>query len=169
MSEDPRDDPGVAACVAAVKRALAVLPEGACTLETDVIIPGGSRNLRARTMLGVTITPARVDAAALFLVVDEAGVAVLTGTGALRNRTELISRRRAGSTEPTYDEQLGAIVAAVIAGRIEDVVVLGRGDRPIRQTTAITLADGTVRSETNIRRPFSRERRRARTAYAAYV
>jgi hypothetical protein len=169
MNASPQDDPGVAACVAAVERAIAGLPAGACTVETDVISPGGSRNLRARAMLGVTITPAREGAAALFLVIDEAGVAVLTGTGALRNRTELPARRRAGSTAPTYDAELGAIVEAVVAGRIEDVVILGRRARKLRQTTEITLGDGTMVRSTSRRRPFSRARRRDRTAYAAYA
>src|SRR4051794_15179478 len=91
MGSDVLGDPTVAACAEAVERALAGVPQGACTLVTEVLAPRPRRGprIRSQDMLELTVTPAREDAAPVFILLSPGWVAVLTGRDELRNRFEL--------------------------------------------------------------------------------
>jgi hypothetical protein len=166
VAPDVRSDPVVAACAAAVSRALEGLPAGACAIESDVIAPPPRRvpRMRSQDMLGITVTPAREDAAPVFIVLSPDWVAVLAGRGDPRTRIELGT----GIGAPAQAERLGAIVTAIAAGRIEDVLVTRRSGRAIRRTTEIELADGTRVRETSGRVPVGPGLRRERTSYHPY-
>ena len=169
MASGIRSDAVVAACAAAVERALAALPEGACAVATDVVQPRPKRGARARSqpMLEISVTPAREDAAAILILLSPGWAAVLVGSGEPRARVELGSGF-GGFVDAT---RLEAIVAAIVAGRVEDVVVMSRDGRPLRRTTAVELADGTRIGE-RAARPrlgLGLGRRRERLAYRPYA
>jgi hypothetical protein len=167
MASDIRSDAVVAACAAAVERALAALPEGACQVATEVVEPRPKRGARVRSqpMLGITVTPARGDAAAIFILLSPGWAAVLIGSGEPRARIELGS----GFSGFVDAARLEAIVAAIAAGRAEDVLVTSRDGRPLRRMTAVELADGTRIGERRARPRLGLGRRRERVAYRPYA
>jgi hypothetical protein len=167
MASDIRSDAVVAACAAAVERALAALPEDACQIATEVVAPRPKRGARVRSqpMLGITVTPARGDAAALFILLSPGWAAVVIGSGEPPARIELGS----GFGGFVDASRLEAIVAAIAAGRVEDVVVTSRDGRPLRRTTAVELADGTRIGERRERARLGLGRRRERVAYRPYA
>jgi hypothetical protein len=167
VGSDVLSDPVVSACSAAVERALAELPEGACDMQSEVLAPRPRRGprIRAQEMLEITITPRREGAAGVLILLSPGWVAVLAGSGELRNRFELGS----GFGGAPAAQRLEAMVAAIAAGRIEDALVTSRAGRTLRRATEIELGDGTRLRATTGRRPLRLGLRHERSAYLPYA
>jgi hypothetical protein len=147
-----------------VERIVEELPEHACTLEVSVIEPGGSGQATADQMLGLTITPARSDAAAIFILLSPGGApTILTGSGALRNLIEFLR------SDAPFEDELGAIVEAIAAGLIEEDVLLSRANRVIRHRTEVTLANGRKIVTTRVRHLWGSRARHERTTHRPYA
>jgi hypothetical protein len=159
-----RDDTGVGLCAAAVRSILDALPEDSYTLEEEIVRPRNRRGKPADELLSITITPAREDAAAILILLPVGGDAYLvTGSGERRNRYEFLR------TEVPLDAEIGAMVEAVVAGRIEEETVYGRGDRVVRHCTEITLADGSAVPVNSVRQILALRKRRERFTYRPYA
>jgi hypothetical protein len=158
-----RDDRGVGVCAAAIRGVLDALPEGSYSLEEEVVRPRNKRGKPTDELLSITITPARDDAAAILILLPVGGDAyLLIGSGERRNRYEFLR------AEVPLDAEIGAMVEAIVGGRIEEETVYGRGDRVVRHRTEITLADGSAVPVTSVRHAWAMRKRRERFTYAPY-
>jgi len=164
VARSVRDDPRVADCAAAIRSILDGLPGDSYELEEEIVRPHNRRGKRIDELLSMTITPAREDAAAICVLLPVGGDAyLLTGSGERRSRYEFLR------AEEPLDGELGALVEAIVAGRIEDETVYGRGDRVVRHRTEITLADGSAVPVTSVRSVFALRKRRERFTYRPYA